>query len=226
MDASLLEAQLTFVSQANTELFNKYHVNKAIFSSLKLQQTGINQFFRHLYYFPGGMNATLKVDPFSASSKARHAHQKTTSDVLEVRGGFCSRITQTLLKISYLIGSFVTVSQFIENSANYGAENHNLYQLCLWSSWLFLGIGFCIRLCGVLCLFGCLYSDVIPAAVDAFLYGVLLGNLAVLQSFQNEDSLVDPLKVLVFGLAGLLLVHIDSALSAKEGMTYNLVLVI
>uniref|UniRef100_A0A0X3PCN2 Uncharacterized protein n=1 Tax=Schistocephalus solidus TaxID=70667 RepID=A0A0X3PCN2_SCHSO len=172
------------------------------------------------------MEVTLNIYPYSSSSKTFSIRQKITPNNLEVRKRFSKNISRVLLKFNYFIGALVAISQFLLDDVPYWADTHSLYQLCLSSSWLFLSIGFCICFSGLSCKSSCWYFDTMPAAVDAFLYGVLLGNIAVIQGLDNEASLVAPLKALVFGIAGLLLVHIDSAVAPKKYPTDNLVLMI
>ncbi|VDK84041.1 unnamed protein product [Dibothriocephalus latus] len=192
------------------------------------------------------MDVILSVYPASVSSKDGSVQNQIKLNIKKERSGFFGKVIRILLVFNYLIGTFVSSVQFLRDSAIYTEDGHSLYHLCLWSSWLFLSIGFGICLCGFFCKCSRVAVDITPAALDAFFYGegspeddlvsgylkseqrnnVLLGNIAVIQGLEDEATLVAPLKVLVFGLAGLLLIHIDSATSSKKVPDDSLVLMI
>ncbi|KAL7062354.1 hypothetical protein AAHC03_01834 [Spirometra sp. Aus1] len=148
------------------------------------------------------MKAKLPATEVATPSEAQTTREK-------VWNGSHLELLSKFLKICYILSLCITLSQLLELNFPPMAD-HSVDKLSLWTSWLFLTIGFSIPLCGHLPFFDGIYAEILLAAMDAFLYGLVLGSAALLQYSSKEVSLAHPLTTLVFGLSGLLLLYIDS----------------
>ncbi|KAL7062353.1 hypothetical protein AAHC03_01835 [Spirometra sp. Aus1] len=167
------------------------------------------------------MRLTLLMDKSAKSCKTPGTSRKTG-----VWNKYHTRLNYVLLKTCYLIGTFIALSHVLLFDLGISTGHLAVERLCLFSSWLFITIGFCIATCCSACLSENKYSETLPAATDAFLYGMAFGLFSLLGGLENAIVFGGPIGPLLFGLVGMFLVHIESVESFKTTETDDIVLVI